>query len=607
MAAQEKIFKEFPPVTTADWEKKIKEDLRGEDYDKKLIWRTADDLHLSPYYRQEDLTDLSWLGAEPSQFPYLRGNQDISNGWMIRQDLVVRDAMESNKIAVKLLSRGTGSLGFLLPEDLPSISKLLKDIPLQEVPVNFDAGPHPELIIDQLSGLIRDLDIEPDQLSGCVENDPLAAFCMNRCGADELNALLEKLPALLETAETFRDLRMISIRGDHYHNSGANPAAELAWSLAAGCEYLDRLTGAGLEINRIVPKIQFHFATGPVYFMEIAKLRAARLLWSHIVKAFDPKDARSGKTFIHSSTSGWNQTVYDPHVNILRGTTEAMSAIIGGTNSLSVLPFDHPYRDSTEFSRRLAGNIQIILKEESYFDKVIDPGAGSYYIEKLTDALASKAWDLFTEIENSGGFYQALCSNTIQKQIRETADTRIQEIATRKEILLGTNEYPNFEERIPDDYQPGKLDAVKNIRAASEFELLRLKTERSDPVPAVFMFTFGPVSMRRARAVFSCNFFACGGFRIIDNIGFSTVEEGLQAISEQQPEIVILCSADDEYPGLVKEFMYSLKNGPILVIAGHPKDHIDTLSKMGVEHYIHLRSDVLKELKKFQEMTVPTV
>jgi len=604
MADQEKICKEFPPVTTADWEKKIKEDLRGADYDKKLIWRTADNIHLRPYYRLEDLKDLGWLEAEPSQFPYVRGNQDISNEWIIRHDLTVREAVVSNKVAVILLSSGTGALGFMLPPDFSSLGELLKDIPLQHIPVNFDTWSDPELLLGQLSGLIRDMGIEPELVSGSLEHDPLAEFCMNRTVIDELNTLLEKLPALMEIAGALQNFRLISIRGDHYHNSGASPAQELAWSLSAGCEYLDRLTDSGWEIDHIAPRIQFHFATGPVYFMEIAKLRAARLLWSHIVNAFNPADPGAGKTFIHSSTSGWNQTVYDPHVNILRGTTESMSAIIGGTNSLSVLPFDYPIRDSTEFSRRIAGNIQIILKEESYFDKVIDPGAGSYYIEKLTDILASQAWDLFVEIENSGGFYQSLCSNTIQQKIRETADTRLQQIATRKEILLGTNEYPNVEERIPADFEPGTGNAVQNIRAASEFESLRFITERSDPVPAVFMFTFGPVSMRRARAVFSCNFFACGGFRIIDNIGFSSIEEGLEAISVQRPEIVVLCSADDEYPGLVKALADSLKDGPILVIAGNPDDHIDTLSKMGIEHYIHLRSDVLKELKKFQDLTV---
>jgi len=604
MADQDRIFREFPHVPTADWEKKIKEDLRGADYDKKLIWSTADNFNLRPYYRLEDLKDLAWLDREPSQFPYIRGNQDISNGWMIRQDIEVREAVESNNIALKLLNSGTGSLGFILPADIPSPSELLKDIPLREVPVNFFTGLDPEIFLNHLSGFIRNSDVDPDQISGSLEHDPLAEFCMNRCSLDELNILLDKLLYLFETSGSFQNFRMISIRGDYYHNSGATPAQELAWSLSAGCEYLDSLSNSGLEIDHIAPRIQFHFAAGPVYFMEIAKLRAARLLWSNIVNAFDPKDAGCGKTFIHSSTSGWNQTIYDPHVNILRGTTEAMSAIIGGTNSLSVLPFDHPYQDSTEFSRRVARNIQIILKEESYFDKVIDPGAGSYYIENLSHELASQAWNLFAEIENSGGFYQALCSNTIQKEIRTTADKRLQQIANRKEILLGTNEYPNFEERKPDDVEPGTGNYLKDTRAASAFESLRFRTEGSDPVPAVFMFTIGPVSMRRARAAFSCNFFACGGFRIIDNVGFGSVEEGLLAISEQQPEIVVLCSSDDEYPGLAKAIKDSLENEPILVIAGFPKDHIDTLSEIGVEHYINMRSDVLKELKKFQDLTI---
>ena len=394
----------------------------------------------------------------------------------------------------------------------------------------------------------------------------------------------------------------------------------LAFTLSMGNEYLVRLTGMGFSLEEILPHMQFRLSIGSSYFMEIAKLRAARYLWSRILEAYPGDRQDPPAMFIDSITSHWNQTLYDPHVNMLRGTTASMSAILGGTDSLTVTPFDLPLKDSGLLSGRVSRNTQIILREESHLDKVIDPAAGSYYIESLTDTLITGAWKLFLQTEENGGFHQCLEGGFIQEQVKKTAAVRAGNLANRREMLLGTNQFPILDEKagVPrkDDTPVGVLpegqriiEPLETFRGGRDFEQLRLKTENhSGKQPVVFIIPLGNLAMRRARAMFTMNFFACAGFRVIDNIGkFRTVREGTDAEYEAGADIVVLCSSDDEYPGMADELVSGAgqegsARGMIPVIAGYPKKHMDSLKKAGIEHFIHVRSNVLKELKKYQEL-----
>ena len=614
MKMPEKLFEKFPPVSKKDWEDRIREDMGGAD-PGKLNWNAAGGLQLRPYYRQEDLEQLSYLNVLPGEYPFVRGNRTGDNNWEIRQDIPVNHAREANEKAGYLLKNGVTSLGFILNSQETDISLLLAGIPLDSISVNFCAVADDKKFIDSL---IRYADQQKTDLSvvkGSLDTDPLTGLLLKGNLESYRADVLSALPALIKN--THRNLpffRIISIRTDLLHNSGATAIQELAFGLAAGAEYLTFSSEAGLPADMITRHMQLHFDIGQAYFMEIAKLRAARVLWAKMTAHFSPSAPDAGKIFIHSSTSRRNQTAYDPHTNILRGTEEAMAAVIGGTDSLEVIPFDASFRNYNDFSERIARNIQNILKEESYMDKVIDPGAGSYYIEMLTDSLVHHAWELFLEIESAGGFLQASAKNIIQEKIRSSAEESARNISLRKEILTGTNQYPVAGEQIaraidpeiynkflPQDYNEDNLSGLHPGRVAAQFEALRLKTERSAVDASVFILPMGNITMRRARAAFTVNFFGCGGFTIYDNIGFDTADEALREVSQKNPEIVVICSSDDEYPDITAQLIGNLKHKMITVIAGYPKEQLEMLKNMGVEHFIHIRSDVLEELKKFQQ------
>ena len=259
-----------------------------------------------------------------------------------------------------------------------------------------------------------------------------------------------------------------------------------------------------------------------------------------------------------------------------------------------------------------------MLKEESHFDKVIDPAAGSYYVETLTVSIAEQAWKLFLEVEEKDGFYKAVKEGFVQNQVNASAETRHMNVARRKEILLGTNQYPNFNEVASDKIVNGEacgcgcgkhegghhcepeFPVLNTKRAASDFETLRLATERSGKRPTVFMLTIGNLAMRLARSQFSSNFFACAGYKIVDNLGFETVQAGIDAALDAKADIVVLCSSDDEYAQYAPEAFKILDGRALFVVAGAPAC-MDELKAQGITEFIHVRSNVLDTLKSFNE------
>lgn len=351
--------------------------------------------------------------------------------------------------------------------------------------------------------------------------------------------------------------------------------------------------------------------------MEIARLRAGRLLWAQIVKAFGPQKDCSARMIVHAETASYNKTVYDSHTNLLRTQTEAMSAALGGTWSITVLPFDAMYQEPTLFSERIARNQQILLKEESYIDKITDPAGGSYYIENLTASLAEHAWKMFLEIQDKGGFLQAVGQGIIQQKVREMSNRRDQNIALRRDNLLGVNQYPNFGEVINQEL-PGSVfeacdftvegavvETLKPYRGASAFEALRYKTDQFSKLngrPLVFMLTIGNPAMRKARAQFASNFFAVAGFEVMDNNGFDTVEEGLTAAEAAGANIIVVCSSDEEYALLLPVLAAKIKD-EILVVAGNPACRPE-LEAIGVKNFIHVRSNLLEELLSYQKEVI---
>jgi methylmalonyl-CoA mutase len=616
----EKLFKDFPPVTTGEWDARIREDLKGADYEKKLVWKTLEGFKVKPYYRSEDLAGLEYLDVLPGQFPFTRGNRVKANEWHIRQDIFVDDIRTANKKALDILMKGVTSLGFVIhPQFEPTLQEteqLCENIYADAVELNFICYHNSLKVVQYMEKLVKKYNRELEKIYGSVDFDPLGQYVLKGRFPVSAEASFDLARKMIDAAAHLPKFRVISVNGSYYHNAGATIVEEIAFSLAQGVNYLTQLTERGLSVNDIAPRMKFQFASGSNYFMEIAKFRAARLLWAQIVKAYGCYNEAGARMYIHAASGNWNKTLYDPHVNMLRTTTESMSAIIGGVDSLTVLPFNATYETPTEFSERIARNQQLLLKEESYLDQVVDPAAGAYYLENLTDSIVEHVWKLFMEVQEKGSFLEAFRKGFIQQKISETARQRKVNLATRKEILLGTNQYPNAAEVKSERFDPSlfisvntgdhsiEAEPLKQYRAALPFEELRYETDqyaKKHHRPGVFMLTMGNLAMRRARSQFAGNFFACAGYEIIDNSGFKTVEEAAEACLKAKADIAVICSSDEEYAELAPALFDLLNNKAIVVVAGYPKAILETLQQKGIRHFIHIKSNLLETLKTFQK------
>ncbi len=425
---KDKLFDQFPPVTTDKWMERIISDLRGADLAEKLIWRTNEGFDVKPFYRKEDIQNIPFINSLPGQYPYVRGTKTKNNDWLVRQNIEVSDYPAANNKALTVLMKGIDSLGFII-SDPESVSRenfetLLKDIHLESIEINFLSNGKAKDILDILLSIKSERGTKAEEIHGAVEADPLGRLLVNGTLCVPVETGLDYLASLTADSALLPNLRTINLNTGNFSNAGAGIVDELAYGLSAGSEYMSQLTNRGIDSHIAASKIRFSFGTGADYFMEIAKLRAARLLWSLVLKGYVPEGYEELKMNIHSVTSRWNKTIYDPHVNMLRTQTEAMSAILGGTDSLTVEPFDTIFQKPDEFSERIARNQQLILKGEAYFDKVADPAAGSYYIENLTIMIAEKSWEKFVEIEDLGGFLSALESGYIKDKISQSAAKR---------------------------------------------------------------------------------------------------------------------------------------------------------------------------------------
>ena len=607
------LLADFPAITKEEWMAKINADLKGADFEKKLVWKTNEGFNVMPFYRLEDVAELKTTTSAPGEFPYVRGTK-TDNDWYVRQDIDATCAKTANAKALDVLNKGINSLGFILNKQELSaeyIATLLNGICPECVELNFRvcircAAQLATILTDYFKAQGADL----AKVEGSINCDPINRMMLK---GKELNQaeVAEIAVATVKAAAALPKFRVIGVNSLSLNNAGAYCSQELGYALAWGAEYMTMLTEGGLTADEAGKAIKFNMGVGGNYFMEIAKFRAARMLWAMIVKAYAPACDCAAKMRVHAETSTFNKTIYDAHVNLLRTQTEAMSATIAGVDSLTVNGFDVTYKESDDFSERIARNQQLLLKEESHFDKVTDPSAGSYYIENLTNSIAEQAWKLFLEIQNEGGFFAAVEAGKVQEAMKATSAKRLKDVSARKEVLLGTNQFPNFSEMAAEKITkeacscancgcetPKGLATLPTVRAAQEFEDLRLATERSAKRPKAFMLTIGNLAMRLARAQFSCNFFACAGYEVIDNLGFETVEAGVEAAQKAGADIIVLCSSDDEYAEYAPAAFKAIDGKQIFVVAGAPAC-MEDLKAAGIENFIHVRVNVLDTLKSF--------
>ena len=570
------MLADFAPVSTQVWKDKIIADLKGADF---------------PFYRREDLKGLKTTVSAPGQFPYVRGTR-TNNEWAIRQNICAcKNARKANAKALEVLNKGITSLGFCLDKDKLTynfIKTLLNGVYAPAVAINFSicacAAPKLANILVRYYGRMG---YDTKGLIGSINVDPIKNMLL-KGKALTREQVSQKIAETVKAAKSLPGYRVVGVNSVVLNNSGAYAAQELAYALAWGAEYMTMLTEAGIPNYRAANAIRFNMGIGGNYFMEIAKFRAGRLLWAKIVEAYkDPIFTtalrNAAKMNVSAETSRFNMTVFDAYVNLLRSQTETMSAALAGVDEITVTPFDVTYEEPTEFSERIARNQQLLLKEEAHFDKVVDPAAGSYYLENLTASIAAEAWKQFLDIQERGGMYQLVSEGKVQEHMAANLKARLADVAKRKEVLLGSNQFPNFTEKAGKKIKISdkaccckgacepQIATLPIARAAEEFEALRLETEAAKKQPVAFMLTIGNLAMRIARAQFSCNFLACAGYKVIDNNGFATIAEGIKAARKAN-----------------------------FIVAGAPAC-MEDLQKLGITNFIHVRCNVLETLKSFNQ------
>ena len=541
MANKEKLFSEFQAPTTQEWLDKIEVDLKGADFQKRLVWRTNEGFNVQPFYRREDLKDLKAVNALPGEFPYVRGNKKDNNLWFVRQDIIVEDAKAANAKALDILNKGVDSLGFKISgKDVNAafVATLLDGILPQYVELNFKTCQrHCVELAEILVAYFKEKGYPLAGLKGSINFDPIEKILKK---GKDVTPVLAQAKMLIEALKELPGYRCINVNSVSLNNAGAYIYQELGYALAWGAEYLNVLTEAGVS------------------------------------------------------------------------ACDAMSAALANVDSIVVTPFDKPYEQPTEFAERIARNQQLLLKEEAHFDKLVDVSGGSYTIEHLTDAIAQEGWKLFLAVEEAGGFLAEALKGNIVNAINASNDKRHAAAATRKEFILGTNQFPNFTETSEGKEPVGcacccgtatneteaTLPQLNTARLASEFETLRLATEKAKKQPIAFMLTIGNLAMRQARAQFSCNFLAAAGYKVMDNLGFKTVEEGVDAALKANADIVVICSSDDEYAEYAIPAFQYLNGRAMFIVAGAPACSED-LKAAGIENFIHVKSNQLETLRAY--------
>jgi methylmalonyl-CoA mutase len=576
--ATEQLLRDFPPIQTAAWEAAIARDLKGADYEKKLVWRTEEGLAVKPYYRAEDLKGIACPDALPGIFPFRRGNR-TSGDWQIREDIELTDTAEANAAACAAVAAGAEGIAFskVLVQTPADLGVVLAS--MREIPVRFHCADQRliHLLLDHLSNSNNPAGIS----TGC---DPLTDV--------EFSAkTVQASPAQFVP---------FTIHAELFEEGGATAIEEIGLALAAGVDFLGAMDQSGVTADCAANALEFSFALGGNYFFDIAKLRAFRMVWARVVERFGGADQSAGAR-ISARTSGWNQTVYDPYVNILRATTEAMSAVLGGADSVTIAPYDACYKQPGEASQRLARNTQLLLKHEAWLGRVADAAGGSYYVEAVTDHLAREAWKLMQQIETRGGYREAQAAGAVSEILQCSLAKRELAVKRRQRMFIGTNQFANPSERALERVDANRV--CETARATRAFDRLRLRTERhaaaGGKVPRVLLAEIGDARMRAARSNFAASFFTCAGFDLLAK-RFKKAED----IAAADTDLIVLCSADTEYSALAPELilkLHALGRATPVIIAGNPENS-EELRRGGIADFVHLRSDAVEMLTKWQDL-----
>lgn len=419
-----KLFNEFEPVSAKAWKQKIQLDLKGADYNDTLIWNSPEGIDVKPFYTEEDIENISF-------------STNIDHSWQICQTIYVENAVEANKKALDVLNRGAESLRFIISNEDINASELLKNIDLESVPLFFEL----EFLSSSYALSLNNI-AEKENAIFYLQIDIIGHLAKSGNWYKNLKEDYQILENIIANCKSLKSA--ISVNVSLYQNSGANITQQLAYALAHANEYLNHFG------NVIENKILFKVSIGSNYFFEIAKLKALRLLWNSLASEYFQN---TSNYYIIASPTNRNKTIYDYNTNLLRTTTECMSASLGGADFIDNMRYDAIYHEDNEFGERIARNQLLVLKHESYFNMVNNPTEGAYYIESLTSQLAEKALAIFKDIESNGGFLKQLKEGIIQRKIKESASKEQDLFDKEGIVLLGTNKHKNENDSMKNDLE----------------------------------------------------------------------------------------------------------------------------------------------------------
>jgi methylmalonyl-CoA mutase len=663
-----RLLSEFPEHTYDQWHAAAEALLKGASFDQKLVSKTYEDITIQPIYRREDIADLEHRKQFPGSASLVRGSHAggfLKAGWEISQELKAASPQALNGIIHEGLNGGQSELNIFVGcgqddcctggvrlDSAADVKTALNGVAMDAISTWWQCGPSVASLAPMVIAAAGEMGFSPDKLRGGFENDPFAHLVGKGISRQPLSLRFDHMAALTGyAAKNAPELRAISVQGDVYHNAGASATQELGYVIATLVAYIEEMKTRGISPETALAKTRIRLSIGSDYFMEIAKIRAARWLWSMISAAYGADNA---PVHIHASTSKWNKTTYDAHTNMLRVTSEAFAAVVAGVDSLHIGPFDEISGKSDEFSRRIARNLHTILREECGLDRVIDPSGGSTYIEWLTDKIAAKSWEIFQDIEKQGGMLAALEAGSVQQAVQGVTKAKFTNIRRRKDKIVGANMYPDLKgkklaihcvecragQNIPGAQPPqilaitpsnnaamieqavaaAKTGASKlslaiatgflceetgptvtplpQRRAAEEYEALRdasaAFTVKTGAAPAILQLNIGPSRKYRLRADWTAAFFEAAGFAVDGRRDFKSIDDAVSALTESSAAIAVITSEDATYLETVEPLAKAIKAakpGIQLLVAGAPGENEAAWRAAGVDDFVNVRSN----------------
>ncbi|MCC5920209.1 MAG: methylmalonyl-CoA mutase family protein [Cyclobacteriaceae bacterium] len=601
-------FSNFEKLSKKEWIDQVSKELNDPNFERKISWKTGEGFDLFPYQTEEDLEKIKDLDLQHNlSINRIDENYGLRH-WVNRVDINVKKVSSSNSEALELLEKGAEGVHFHL-EDLDEIDTktLLQGIGLKYCDVSFSLRVASYKFILDYIDFLKEENISPQELNGSLSFDPIGDYL--ECG-DFPRQNLDIIDYLFKEGKDFHNFKLLTIRSNQLADTGASAVQQLSYNLGAIVEYADYLTKRGHSADFIFDNIQLHVGISGSYFLEIAKLRALRSLVSRLAIAYQCKDYSAEVLDIHAEPSIFSKSILDPYTNMLRSTTEAMSAVIGGCDSLTVPSHDATFVDEpSASSKRIARNVSNILKEESYLHKVVDAAAGSYYIEVLTHYLIEEAWNKFIKIEEEGGMLKVLDSGQFMKEVIAHRNKQIEDLAYGKKIKVGVNMFPNVKENIDPaaikhyDFMEADDHWARPMRASAAFEKLRLRMESygkrkgSANLPVVAYYLVGEnLAMQQARMHFIESFFGI--------VGFPLIRYGSDPKAMEHVRVVVFCGSDEDYPNFIPKVIDKIDQGErgiSCIVAGN-NEHISSANfEEEIYGFVHARTHKVDFLSKLMD------